>query len=112
MNRGEVWLVDLDPTVGAEMNKTRPALIVSDNKLGKLPLKVIVPITGWKEHYSIAPWMVKIEPNAVNGLVKVSSLDCFQIRSVSQDRLTEKVGEITSDEIDKVQEGILKILGI
>jgi len=112
MNRGEIWLVDLDPTVGAEMKKTRPALIMSDNKLGKLPLKVIVPITGWKEHYRIAPWMIKIEPNTVNGLVKISSLDCFQIRSVSQERLTEKIGEITSAEIDKVQEGILKILGM
>jgi mRNA interferase MazF len=37
MNRGEIWLVDLDPTIGAEMNKTRPALIMSDNRLGKLP---------------------------------------------------------------------------
>ena len=32
MNRGEIWLVDLDPTIGAEMNKTRPALIMSDDK--------------------------------------------------------------------------------
>ena len=55
MNRGEIWLVNLDPTIGAEMNKTCPALIMSDNRLGKLPLKVVVPITGWKEHYSIAP---------------------------------------------------------
>jgi mRNA interferase MazF len=112
MNRGEVWLVDLDPTVGAEMNKTRPALIMSDNKLGKLPLKVIVPITRWKEHYSIAPWMIKIEPNADNGLTKTSSIDCFQIRSVSQDRLMEKIGEVTSDENNRAQGGILKILGI
>ena len=112
MNRGEIWLVNLDPTIGAEIKKTRPALIISDNKLGKLPLKVIVPITGWKEHYSIAPWMVKIEPNKDNGLAKTSTLDCFQIRSVSQIRLLEKIGEITSDEINKVQEGILKILGI
>jgi mRNA interferase MazF len=49
MNRGEIWLVDLDPAVDAEMKKTRPALIMSDDRLGKLPLKVIVPITGWKE---------------------------------------------------------------
>jgi mRNA interferase MazF len=54
----------------------------------------------------------KIEPNAENGLTKISSLDCFQIRSVSQNRLTEKIGEITSDEMNKVQEGILKVLGI
>jgi len=112
MNRGEIWFVDLDPAIGAEMKKTRPALIMSDNRLGKLPLKVIVPITGWKEHYSIAPWMIKIEPNAENGLSKISSIDCFQIRSVSQNRLTEKIGEITSDEMNKVQEGIIKVLGI
>ena len=112
MNRGEIWLVDLEPTIGAEMNKIRPVLIISDNRLGKLPLKVIVPITGWKEHYSIAPWMIKIEPNQENGLSKISSMDCFQIRSVSQQRLVEKIGEITGEEIIKVQEGLLKVLGI
>jgi mRNA interferase MazF len=112
MNQGEVWLVDLDPTVGAEMSKTRPALIINDNRVGKLPLKIIIPITGWKEHYGIAPWMIKIEPNEENGLAKISSLDCFQIRSVSQERLKEKIGEVTPDEIGKVQEGIVKVLGI
>jgi mRNA interferase MazF len=78
MNQGEIWLVDLDPTVGAEMNKTRPALIINDNRVGKLPLKIIIPITGWKEHYSIAPWMIKIEPNEENRLTKISSLDCMR----------------------------------
>jgi mRNA interferase MazF len=112
MNQGEIWLVNLDPTVGAEMKKTRPALIINDNRVGKLPLKIIIPITGWKEHYSIAPWMIKVEPNEENGLAKISSLDCFQIRSVSQERLIEKIGEITPDEINKVQEGIVKVLGI
>ena len=112
MNQGEIWLVDLEPTIGAEINKTRPALIISDSDLGKLPLKVIVPITGWKEHYSVAPWMIKIEPDEKNGLNKISSMDCFQIRSVSQYRLVEKMGVITSNELIKVQEGILKVIGV
>lgn len=54
MNQGEIWLVNLGPTIGAEMNKIRPALIINDSELGRLPLKIIVPITGWKEHYSIS----------------------------------------------------------
>ena len=112
MKQGEIWLVNLDPTLGAEMKKTRPAVIINVNALGKLPLKIIAPITDWKEHYTIAPWMVKIEPNQENGLQKISSIDCFQIRSVSQERLIEKLGKISHDEIIKVQEGILKILGI
>jgi len=40
MKQGEIWLINLDPTVGAEMNKTRPAVIINDDQLGKLPLKI------------------------------------------------------------------------
>ncbi|MBU0732774.1 MAG: type II toxin-antitoxin system PemK/MazF family toxin, partial [Proteobacteria bacterium] len=45
MLRGEVWLINLDPTLGSEIKKTRPAVIVNDDAIGILPLKVIVPIT-------------------------------------------------------------------
>ena len=53
MKQNEVWLINLDPTVGAEIKKTRPAVIVNDNSLGKLPLKIIVPVTDWKEIYHL-----------------------------------------------------------
>ena len=49
MKRGEVWLINLDPTIGAEIRKTRPAIIVNDDQFGILPLKVIVPLTDWKD---------------------------------------------------------------
>ena len=55
MKQGEIWLINLDPTLGAELKKIRPAIIVNNNILGRLPLKIIVPITDWKERYSIAP---------------------------------------------------------
>ena len=45
MKQGEIWLINLDSTVGAEIKKTRPAIIVNDNALGILPLKIIVPVT-------------------------------------------------------------------
>ena len=53
MHRGEVWLIDLQPTIGAEISKTRPAVIVNNNSIGILPLKVIVPLTDWKPWYTI-----------------------------------------------------------
>jgi mRNA interferase MazF len=112
MKQGEIWLINLDPTVGAEMNKIRPAVIISDNGLGKLPLKLIAPITDWKEHYSKAVWMVKIIPNADNGLYKKSSIDCFQIRSISVTRLIKKLGQITADDFIKIQTGVSRIIGI
>jgi len=111
MNQGEIWLINLDPTVGAEMNKTRPAVIINDDQLGKLPLKIIAPVTDWKEHYSIAPWMVAINPSKQNGLIKKSSIDCFQIRSVSKNRLIKQIGKITPAEISQIQEGIIAVIG-
>jgi mRNA interferase MazF len=51
MKQSEIWLINLDPTIGSEIRKKPPAVIVNDNALGKLPLKIIVPFTDWKEHY-------------------------------------------------------------
>ena len=46
MLRGEVWLLNLDPTVGAEIRKTRPAIIVNDDAIGILPLKVVAQVSS------------------------------------------------------------------
>lgn len=54
MKQGEIWLINLDSTIGAEIHKTRPAVILNDNALGKLPLRVIAPLTDWKERYALA----------------------------------------------------------
>jgi mRNA interferase MazF len=94
MKQGEIWLVSLDPTIGSEIRKTRPAIIVNDNTLGKLPLKIIVPLTDWKDRYEIALWMVKIEVDRQNKLAKDSSADCFQIRSVAEERCVKKIGQV------------------
>ena len=55
MKQGEIWLINLDPAIGAEIRKTRPAIIVNDNRIGKLPLKIVVPLTDWKDRYAVAP---------------------------------------------------------
>lgn len=112
MKQSEIWLVDLDPTKGAEIQKKRPAIIVNDDRLGKLPLKIIVPITDWKDHYQVAPWMVKIEPNKTNGLSKDSSADCFQVRSLSQERLSKKLGTIDKATLQDIKEALKKVFDI
>lgn len=71
MKQSEIWLIDLDPTKGSEIRKTRPAVIVNDNSLGRLPLRIIVPITDWNERYSYALWMIKLFPSPLNGLTKI-----------------------------------------
>lgn len=112
MKQSEVWLIDLDPTKGAEIQKTRPAVIVNDDSLGILPLRIIVPITDWKAHYSTAPWMVKITPDAFNGLSKPSSADCFQLRSVSHVRLIRRLGAIDFKSFSEIKEAIRKVMDL
>jgi mRNA interferase MazF len=110
MLRGEVWLVNLEPTVDSEIRKTRPCAIVNDDSIGVLPLKVIVPITDWKESFNIRPWMVRIEPNSENGLVKLSAADTFQIRSVAESRLVEQLGCVSDRDLALIEKALAIVL--
>src|SRR6201999_2754643 len=103
---------NLDPTVGSEIQKTRPAVIVSDDSIGLLPVKVIVPVTDWKGHYSVAPWMVRSEPDAENGLSKSSAADSFQVRSVAQQRFIRRVGKVSDDHLQKISRSLAVVLKI
>ena len=106
MRRGEVWKVNLDPTLGAEIKKARPCVIVSRDSLGSLPLKIVVPITGWKDAFAQAPWCVDLKPSKSNGLTKRSSADTFQVRSISETRLIEKLGNLEDAELHRIEEGL------
>ena len=112
MKQGDIWLINLDPTVGAEIKKTRPAIIVNDNTIGRLPLKIIVPLTDWKERYKIAPWMIKIDTDRQNKLKKTSSADCFQVRSLSEQRFVKRIGTVDIDTLEQIKDGLAKVLSI
>jgi mRNA interferase MazF len=77
-----------------------------------LPLKVIVPITEWKERYTVRPWMVRLEPSTENNLVKTSAVDTFQIRSVSETRLAKKLGLLSDDEMQLVSQALAIVLNL
>jgi mRNA interferase MazF len=112
MRRGEVWLINLDPTIGSEIRKIRPVVIVSDDEVGFLPLKIIVPLTDWKDRYLEVIWMTKIQPDRENGLTKTSAADAFQVRSVSQERFIRKIGRISPDLLHEVTEALAVVLSI
>ncbi|MBD2021880.1 type II toxin-antitoxin system PemK/MazF family toxin [Leptolyngbya sp. FACHB-36] len=112
MLRGEVWLVRLDPTIGTEISKTRPAVIVNDNAIGILPLKVIVPITDWKETFASRPWMVRLEASPNSGLSKLSGADTFQVRSVSETRLVKRLRDLDDTTMQAISEALATVLAI
>ncbi len=112
MRRGEIWLYNANPTLGDEIGKTRPAIIVNNDEIGKLRLKVIVPITGWNGAFSQVPWMVRLDPSPENQLTKVSAADAFQVRSVSQQRLIRQLGVISPKTMTQVTQALAIVLDI
>jgi mRNA interferase MazF len=112
MTRGEIWLINLDPTIGAEIKKTRPAVIVSSDAVGVLPLKVIVPLTDWKERYRIAHWMVRVEPSMQNGLEKRSAADTFQVHSLAQERFVHRLGQMENERMSQIADALASVLEI
>lgn len=106
MRRGEVWEVNLDPTMGAEIKKTRPCVIVSRDALARLPLKIIVPLTEWDQRFETAPWHVPVEITAENGLAKKSSADTYQVRSISEKRLVRRLGALSNQVMERIGDGL------
>ncbi len=109
MEKNEIWMVDLNPTIGAEISKIRPAVIINRNSVGKLPLRIIAPITDFKPHYREVEWMVEIKANPENGLSKHSAIDCFQLKSVSTNRFIRKIGKINQITVDEIADCLYKI---
>ncbi|MEW6033540.1 MAG: type II toxin-antitoxin system PemK/MazF family toxin [Chloroflexota bacterium] len=108
--RGEVWLVNFDPTVGTEIKKTRPAVVVSSDAVGILPIKVIVPITKWQNSFAGNFWHVKVDPDASNGLTYVSAVDSLQVRGVDTERFVRKLGTLSSGVLDEIAAAIAIII--
>lgn len=110
-SRGEIWLIDFDPAVGAEIRKLRPALIMSVNTIGRLPLRMVVPITDWKPQYATYPWFVELPASPSNGLAKNSGADAFQAKSVSLSRFVRRLGTVTAAQLEEVASAIALCVG-
>lgn len=104
--RGEIYLVCLDPTIGSEIRKTRPALIISNDINNQYSGTVtVVPITSSRG--KIYPFETLL-PAGESGLPKRSKAKCNQVRTVDKKRLIRSVGRVSSDKILEI-ENALKI---
>lgn len=109
--RGEIWLINFEPSIGAEIRKVRPAVVLSLDGLVHLPLRVVVPLTDWKPRYGGCSWFVHMPANAVNGLTKDSGADAFQVKSVSEARFRRYLGDTSAQELDAIAAAIALVVG-
>ncbi len=102
MRQGEIWMSDLNPSIGSEQSGRRPVVILSGNLMNRF-LQVIItaPLTSKIKNYQGNPIL---QPSQQNGLKIESEILVFHIRSISKDRLIEKIGDIQKSELDQALE--------
>lgn len=92
----EVVLLNLEPTIGSEMKKTRPCVVLSPNEMNKyLQTIVIAPLTSSSKSY---PTRIEITQEVIKGWIVID-----QIRTVDRIRIIKSLGYLTEKEIDNVK---------
>ena len=111
MFRGEIWrLSTANQRQSADSGSGRLVVIVSSDALGTLPLKLIVPLTQWKEEYGRAPWMVRLPPVLHSGLDSAMAADALQVRSVSTARLAKRMGELPEEWVNQIAQAVALVM--
>ncbi|HNQ26831.1 MAG TPA: type II toxin-antitoxin system PemK/MazF family toxin [Aquaticitalea sp.] len=108
MKQGEIWDVYFDPIKGSEQGGRRPAVIISGNLANaNLNTVIVCPLTSKLKNYH---GNLVVTPNDINGLSKKSEVMTVHIRSVSKERLKQKIGRFNSDELAVVIQSLNKII--
>lgn len=107
--RGSVYLVALDPAIGHEIRKTRPAVVVSNDHMNELAETILVmPITAGRHRYY--HWIVLDPPEG--GVTKPSSIVTEQVRAIDKTRLRRRLGLLRSTTIAKIEQAIRDNFGL
>lgn len=108
IKRGEIWIVNLEPSLRREMHKKRPALVISNNFVHEKTYHVIVIPISSQVTRTIGPEMVLIDRK--EGLEKKSVILPLYIRSVDQARLIERIGSLPKTKLLEVEESLKLVL--
>lgn len=103
--RGEIYLINFDPTLGSEIRKTRPALIIQNDVANKHSSVTIVAAITSKYDEQLYPTEILIVAGT-GGLKQDSVVLLNQIRSIDRQRLTKRIGEVEEDVLKKVDAAI------
>lgn len=110
-HRGEVWIADFDPTVGAEIKKTRPALILQNDTANEhSPITIVAAITS-KFDEELYPTEVFI-PQGEGGLEQESVALLNQMRSVDRRRLIKRLGRLREETMREIENALKVSVGL
>jgi mRNA interferase MazF len=106
MKRGDIYWVDLNPTIGSEIKKKRPCVLIGATPINKARrIVVVIPLSSAGEPKPRPPLTI-----GVKCLGKKAVAVCDQIRAVDKSRLQDKIGELGKDELLELENGLRQVL--
>ncbi|MEZ0373907.1 MAG: type II toxin-antitoxin system PemK/MazF family toxin [Candidatus Sericytochromatia bacterium] len=110
-SRGEIWLVNFDPTIGSEIQKTRPALILQNDIANQhSPVTIVAALTSRFDN-EMYPTEVHV-PASEGGLSKDSTVLLNQLRTIDRQRLVKRLGRLKSETMVQVAHALTVSLGL
>lgn len=97
-----MWQVNLDPVLGTELDKARPAVVVCSDSCRRLSQCLVVPLTTWKDHLQNTLTHVRIPATKNNGLERDSAAVAGQIRAVDFQRFMYQRGRLSEAQLQEI----------
>ena len=111
MKRWEIWSVRFDPSIGDEIQKLWPAVIISIGGAFRHRLHIVVPVTSWQNSFQTDFWMIRLPADSVTGLSNESAANAFQVKSVSVQRFVNPIGRVSDQHLHHITSVIALLIG-
>jgi len=107
---GSIWLVSFDPSIGTEIRKTHPALIISGTSFNQRSKVTVIPITSANPSDRLLPVIVPLIPSRTNGLSTNSFVVCVDPMTFDKRRLIQYLGQVEAYQLQEIQQILLRYL--
>ena len=107
---GEIGRVGFDPSLGSEIQKPRPAVVIRSDGVGRLPVKRVAPITGGSDRFDANLWPIRLEADAASGLAKVSAVDVLLVRGVDTQRFIDCLVRVSATLLEEIVAALARVI--
>jgi mRNA interferase MazF len=109
----EIYLANLNPKKGHEVGKTRPVVVIHSALIeGVLQTSIVCPITSQLSSATLLRVHIPFQDTSTTGLTEPSDVIVDQIRSIDNQRLIQKLGELPQKQIDQLQKSLQTIIAV
>ena len=110
MKQGEIWDINLGNNLETDGGDVCSVIVINDDIISILPVRVIVPLTKWQDEFDDAIWLIRVDPNNENNLDRTSAVDAFQMHTIPITRFIKKIGTVSVQELHLIKNAIKAII--